>query len=223
MDIMNPIPAEKLDAAIEALGSVNGGLAIDLGCGKGELLARLGDRHVRGVGVDLSYELLEEARRRAPDCEFVEGDVTTFETSQTFDIAASVGSPARLEQLASLIDQGGRVLYGEAYWRRPPPPEYLAALGAAEDDYTDHAGVIAAGERIGLRFLEAVTASIDDFDRYEARWAENGKGYAAEHADEPGVDEFLAWIRNGRRRYLELNGRETLGFGLFLFRKDGDA
>ena len=40
--------------------------------------------------------------------------------------------------------------------------------------------------------------------------------------DEPGVDEFLAWIRNGRRRYVELGGRETLGFGLFLFENHPD-
>jgi hypothetical protein len=34
------------------------------------------------------------------------------------------------------------------------------------------------------------------------------------------VAEFLGWIRNGRRRYTELGGRETLGFALLLFRKD---
>jgi hypothetical protein len=33
------------------------------------------------------------------------------------------------------------------------------------------------------------------------------------------VEDFLAWIRNGRRRYVELGGRETLGFGLFLFER----
>jgi hypothetical protein len=33
------------------------------------------------------------------------------------------------------------------------------------------------------------------------------------------VNEFLAWIRNGRHRYLELGGRDTLGFALLLFRR----
>ena len=32
------------------------------------------------------------------------------------------------------------------------------------------------------------------------------------------MDEFLDWIRNGRRRYRELGGRETLGFVLLLWR-----
>ena len=34
------------------------------------------------------------------------------------------------------------------------------------------------------------------------------------------VDAFLAWIRNGRRRYLELGGRATTGFVLLVFRRD---
>jgi hypothetical protein len=29
----------------------------------------------------------------------------------------------------------------------------------------------------------------------------------------------LDWIRNGRRRYTELGGRDTLGFAVLLFRK----
>jgi hypothetical protein len=69
--------------------------------------------------------------------------------------------------------------------------------------------------------LYAVVSSAADFDRYEWRWSLNGERYASEHPDEPGIDDFLAWIRNGRRRYVELGGRDTLGFGLFLFRRPG--
>jgi hypothetical protein len=213
MEIMNPIPAGKLDEAVGALGDVAGARAIDLACGKGDLAGRLDDRSCAGLGIDLSPELLAEARRRAPGWHFVEGDVTAFETPERFDVAASLGGPASLEQLRALAAPGGHVLYGEGYWRRPPSQEYLEALGATEDELTDYETLAGAGE-----LVHAVTASVEDFDRYEGRWAANGEAYAAAHPDEPGVDEFLAWIRNGRRRYLELGGRETLGFGLFVFR-----
>jgi hypothetical protein len=93
------------------------------------------------------------------------------------------------------------------------------ALGAERDEMADYAGLIAAATEIGLEPRYAVTASVDDFDRYEWRWSLNGERYAAANPDEPGVEEFLAWIRNGRRRYVELGGRETLGFGLFLFER----
>ncbi len=175
MEIMNPLPAEKLDAAIDALGYVGGALAIDLGCGKGDLLGRLADRHAGGVGVDLSRDFLDHARVRAPDFEFVEADVTTYETSRTFDIAASVGSPATLSQLAALVGPGGRVLYGNGYWRQKPTQAYLEALGATEDELTDYAETVLAGETLGLTLLHATTASVDDFDRYEERWARNGE------------------------------------------------
>ena len=109
------------------------------------------------------------------------------------------------------------MLYGQGYWRREPSPGYLAALTATREELSDYAGTIAGGEELGLTPLHAVAASLDDFDRYEWGWARNGERYAAANPDEPGVADFLAWIRAGRRRYVELGGRETLGFGLFVF------
>jgi SAM-dependent methyltransferase len=46
---------------------------LDLGCGIGELLARLEPSY--GVGVDLSSEMVRNARERYPDLEFVVGDI----------------------------------------------------------------------------------------------------------------------------------------------------
>jgi SAM-dependent methyltransferase len=214
---MNPLPSEKLEAALDALGVVNGSTTLDLGCGKAELAYRLEPRYVHGVGVDHSPELLAEARKRS-GWDFVEADATTFETDARFEIAASIGGPVTVERLRSFVEPGGYVLYGDGYWRQPPSNTYLEALGATEDELADYAGTIRRGEELGMTPLYAVTASVDDFDRYEWSWASNGERYAAEHPDEPGVDEFLAWIRNGRRRYVELGGRDVLGFGLFLFR-----
>jgi SAM-dependent methyltransferase len=219
MEIMNPLPPAKLDEVVDAMGDLNGTRAIDLGCGKGALIGRLNEAHAGGVGVDLSRELLDEARARAPDFELVEADITTFATSDRFDLAASIGSPATLAQLAGLVEPGGKALYGSGYWHREPDDAYLAALGATREELTDYAGTVGAGEVLGLEPRYAVTASVDDFDRYEWRWSLNGERYSAAHPDETGVDEFLAWIRNGRRRYVELGGRETLGFGLFLFER----
>jgi trans-aconitate methyltransferase len=221
MEIMNPLPADKLEAAIEALGPADGvtkgKFAIDLGCGKGDLLGRLAGRYEGGVGIDRSPELLAEARVRAPQFEFVEADVATVEATRLFGLAASVGGPALLPRLAELVEPGGHILYGDGYWRRRPSTSYLEALGAADDDLSDYAGTLAQAEALGLTPLYATTASEDDFDRYEWTWSLNGERYAAAHPDEPGVADFLAWIRAGRRRYVELRGRETLGFGLFVF------
>jgi SAM-dependent methyltransferase len=217
MSIMNPVPAEKLDEVIALLDLAPRGRVVDLGCGKGDLLRRIAARYeVDAVGIDRDAQLLAEA---PPGINVIVADIETWNRGRSaFDLVASVGSPAKLSSLAGLVRPGGLVLYGDGYWRREPSAEYLEAFGGPREQLADYAGTIGRGEELGLTPVYAVTASVDDFDRYEWSWSVNGERYAAEHPDEPGVDEFLEWIRGGRRRYVELGGRDTLGFGLFLFR-----
>ena len=220
MPIMNPIPAAKLDEVVALLDLPARGRVVDLGCGKGDLLARVAARYdVDAVGIDRDPKLLAEA---PPGINVIVADIETWNRGRgAFDLVASVGSPAQLASLASLVRPGGLVLYGDGYWRREPSQEYLEALGATRDDLEEYAGTIRRATELGLTPVYAVTASVDDFDRYEWSWSLNGERFAAEHPEEPGVGEFLDWIRGGRRRYLELGGRDTLGFGLFLFRAAG--
>jgi SAM-dependent methyltransferase len=220
MAIMNPIPAAKLDEVLALLDLPARGRVVDLGCGKGDLLARVAARYdVDAVGIDRDPKLLAEA---PPGINVIVADIETWNRGRgAFDLVASVGSPAQLSSLASLVRPGGLVLYGDGYWRREPSQEYLEALGATRDELEDYAGTIRRAAELGLTPLYAVTASVDDFDRYEWSWSLNGERFAAEHSGEPGVGKFLEWIRGGRRRYLELGGRDTLGFGLFLFRAGG--
>jgi SAM-dependent methyltransferase len=230
--VMNPISTVKLDRLIEQFDLRPGARVLDLGCGKGELLFRIGGRYpIEGVGVDLAPALLDEGRRargdRAPGStiELVAGDALAWSGQpESFDLTATVGASvggyaATLQRLRDVTRPGGLVLLGEGYWRRPPSPEYLDALSATADELTDYAGTIEAGSACGLTPLYVATSSVDDFDHYEWAWSANGERYAAAHAGEPGVDELLAWIRRGRHRYVALGGRETLGFGLFLFRR----
>jgi SAM-dependent methyltransferase len=231
MDLMSPLSDAKVDEAIELLELEPGARVVDLGCGKGELLLRIAERYaIRGVGVDRSPALLAQARdatdRRLPgaELEFVEGDLTEFAAESQFDLAAGVGASfdgfhAMLARLTALVPPGGLVLLGEGYWRQEPTDAYLEALDAGRDDLPSYAGMFDVAAEHGLAPRYATTASVDDFDRYEWRWSLNGERYAAAHPDEPGVEEFIAWIRHDRRRYVELGGRDTLGFGLFLFER----
>jgi SAM-dependent methyltransferase len=220
MTIMNPLPPAKLDEVLALLDLPERARVVDLGCGKGDLLARIVGRYdVDAVGIDRDAQLLAEA---PPGIRVIAADIQLWDRGRgAFDLVASVGSPARLSSLAELVRPGGLVLYGDGYWRREPSAGYLEALGADADELSDYAGTIRRGAELGLTPLYAVSASVDDFDRYEWSWSRNGERYAAAHPGEPGVDAFLEWIRAGRRRYVELGGRETLGFGLFLFSAAG--
>jgi ubiquinone/menaquinone biosynthesis C-methylase UbiE len=60
------------------------GMAVlELGCATGDLLAAV--RPGRGVGVDLAPRMVEKARRKYPDMDFVAADAAYFDTPERFD------------------------------------------------------------------------------------------------------------------------------------------
>ena len=232
---MNPLAEEEVDEMIEALELEPNAHVLDLGCGKAEILLRIVERFpdVRATGLDNSPAILAEARRQAesrvPEAKVVllEQDVREYAPDPgSFDLVVSTGGVAfrggvggTLAVLAGFVASGGKLLFGEGYWREEPSAEYLVALGAAREELKDYEGTIQAAVEVGLDLKRAVTSSIEDWDAYEDAWARNGERYADAHEDEEGVDELREWIANGRARYRELGGRETLGFGLFLFER----
>jgi ubiquinone/menaquinone biosynthesis C-methylase UbiE len=57
---------------------------LEIGCGRGDLLAAL--RPGFGLGVDLSGDMVRAARRRHPGLTFLQADVHTLQLDQTFDV-----------------------------------------------------------------------------------------------------------------------------------------
>jgi SAM-dependent methyltransferase len=56
---------------------------LELGCAKGDLLAAVGP--ARGVGVDVSPRMVEQASRKHPDLEFIAADASSFDTPERYD------------------------------------------------------------------------------------------------------------------------------------------
>ena len=65
----------------------NGGCMLDVGCGEGVLLARLGDaNYEKFVGIDWSHVAIEQAQKRQyPRSVFVQADAQCFVPDETFD------------------------------------------------------------------------------------------------------------------------------------------
>ena len=57
---------------------------IEIGCGKGDLLAAL--KPVVGVGVDLSGEMIKRAQKQHPELRFIQADAHDFDLDEKFDI-----------------------------------------------------------------------------------------------------------------------------------------
>jgi hypothetical protein len=147
---------------------------------------------VRATGLDNSPAVLAEARRQAearvPESKVVllEEDVREYAPEPgTFDLVVSTGGVSfrggvggTLAVLSGYVASGGKLLFGEGYWRTEPAAEYLVALGAAREELKDYAGTIEAAVETGLNLKRAVTSSVEDWDAYEDVWARNGERYA---------------------------------------------
>jgi cyclopropane fatty-acyl-phospholipid synthase-like methyltransferase len=229
----NPLDPVLLERVTAGLGLGAGDRVIDVGCGKAALLVDLARRFgVNGLGVDINAAFLAEGRRLA-ERDGVATLVTLMQVEASrleaaagaFALALCIGSThalggysAALRALARLARPGGHVLLGQGYWKRAPDGDYLTRLGATADEMTTHDGNIAAGIAERLEEAGAWTSGDDDWDRYEGLYADTVERYVAEHPEDPDTPAMRERIRRWRETYRRW-GRDTLGFGLYLFRR----
>ena len=149
-------------AAARACALTPGASALDVACGTGrlteELASAIGSRG-KVVGIDFSPRMLEEARRRRPDLEWVEGDALSLPFSgHSFEAAAiafglrNLAQPERgLAEMARVVKPGARLVVLE--FLRPP----RGPLGAAYRWYLTRAlpavGGWFSGDRQAYRYL----------------------------------------------------------------------
>ncbi|MFA1625089.1 class I SAM-dependent methyltransferase [Rhizobium mongolense] len=99
-----------------------GGTVLDMGCGDGEISARLSEAGFRVLGIDASPEMLRRANLRKAELpeqvrsrlEFALGDITDFASEHLFDAVCCHGvlmylddSAAAIRKLASHVKRGG--------------------------------------------------------------------------------------------------------------------
>lgn len=78
--------------------------ALDLGCGTGVLCEALHARGIDTLGVDLSREMIDLARQRAPKLRFAVEDIVSMRLNERFDLATCTGDA--INHIADLADVG---------------------------------------------------------------------------------------------------------------------
>jgi 2-polyprenyl-3-methyl-5-hydroxy-6-metoxy-1,4-benzoquinol methylase len=120
---------------------------LDAGCGTGRVATELARRGVTVVGVDLDHSMLETARARSSDIEWIEHDVATLDLGRDFDVVVLAGNVPLftpdprllLEGCARHVACGGVLIAGFSLDRG-------YSVGAFDDDCT------AAGLRLVDRY-----------------------------------------------------------------------
>ena len=84
------LAAPAREAVAEAAGIGAGTRFLDAGCGTGEFLALAIQRGATASGIDLNADMLAVARRRAPEADLREGDVTKLPyDDDAFDVVTA--------------------------------------------------------------------------------------------------------------------------------------
>lgn len=107
---------------VEGLLPPGGGTVLDAGCGTGRVAIELARRGHRVVGTDLDADMLDRARRKAPELTWVEADLATLDLGTTFDVVVAAGNVIRfvrpadraaaVHRAAAHVAPGGRLIVG---------------------------------------------------------------------------------------------------------------
>ena len=108
---------------------------LDAGCGTGRVSIELARRGVVVVGVDLDPDLLDRAKRYAPELEWHLDDLSTFDLGRTFDVVVAPGNvigfvaeadrPAAVRGCAAHVAPGGHLITAYSLNGRWPSVELL--------------------------------------------------------------------------------------------------
>lgn len=200
---LSPLSQARADVLVAGLADGLSGTVLDLGCGWGELLLQVvaAAPAARGHGIDTDEAALGHGRALAAERGLA--DRVTFEAGDArgphgvVDAAICVGASqiwgppvedrrpldydAALGALRALLPRGGRLLYGEAIWSRPPTPEAVAPLSGRQDEFVPLARLLALADHHGFVPLGVHEATLDEWDAFESGFCAGWSRWLAAH------------------------------------------
>jgi len=232
--ICNPFSFDQLGRTLGFADLQPGDRAADLGCGNGVVSAWMADRHDLDLTAveryppvaELARQTIAEPRSRGrvrivegPAGDYLAGawEHRLLSVLGAVDLLPGLHKPAEVMiALAPSIAPGGWLLWGDPFWRTPPSERLAAVFGA--ERYATLPGWVAAGEAAGLSVRHVAVSADADWEEFFWRMNASLEDWAEEHAGSPDAAAIRFRAAVTRSLFLE-EGREAMGFGLYLFRK----
>ena len=232
LPLWNPVGVTHLQRYVRQLALPEESLTLDIGCGIGLALNLiLSQYNTSAIGVDSSsYAIRQAARDLAPLISA--GRLTLLEQgfealdygASSFRLIICIGSThaaggyrETLRDAKRLLDANGLLLVGEGYWKRPPAADYLSFLKMSENELSTHGGNQLRACAEGFDLVDCSECSQEEWDAYEHQYAQNVEDFVSANQHDPDAAAMLQRIRPWQDAYYRW-GRDTLGFGLYLFR-----
>jgi SAM-dependent methyltransferase len=235
LTFMAPLSEERAARLVRFVADGRPGTVLDIGCGWAALLLRVltAVPEAIGEGVDLDEVAIAHGREladaagltdrvdlRVDDARDLAGGwdaLICIGASQVWGAPVEDAQPlpysAALTALRGLVNRGGRLLYGDGIWSRPPTPEAVAPLAGRDDEFLSLGEVAALAVEAGFAPLGVHEASIDEWDVFEGGYAAAyARWLAAHEPDDPEAAEVRA-IAEGQRAAYFGGYRGILGLG----------
>ena len=131
----------RLRIFLDLLKEIKPKSLLDAGCGTGRLAIELAHRGREVVGVDLDVDMVDRARRKAPQIDWHVADLATVQLGRTFPIVVMAGNillfckpedrGAIVANLSHHLEPGGRLVAGFSLDAQGYPVERYDELCAA--------------------------------------------------------------------------------------------
>ena len=113
---------QNVHGEVDFLLSYQPASVLDAGCGTGRVAIELDRRGIHSVGVDMDPQMLEEARRKAPNIGWRQEDLRDLELKSAFDLVVLAGNvmiflePGSelevLQRMVRHVNKGGLLVSG---------------------------------------------------------------------------------------------------------------
>ncbi len=197
---------------------------LDIGCGWGELMLRIlaAAPDATGVGIDLDDDYLTRGRAAAQARGLADRVTFALEsgigtTRGPADLVLCVGASqavsdvqppghiaAALTALRRLVTPGGRVLFGDGFWQRPPTEAELAAMwpGTTAGELPDLAQIADLAVAAGFRPAWIETATQEEWEEFESAYQADEEEWLAAHPGHPRAAEIRQRVDEHRSYWL---------------------